>query len=98
MDGQYLHKLANEVALSLPETNISQPFGEECDVFKVFDKVFMLSFSLNDKAVINLKVNPDHGVMLRDTYPYIHSGWHMNKKNASDIIQKILNLLKICSF
>ncbi|WP_180062732.1 MULTISPECIES: MmcQ/YjbR family DNA-binding protein [unclassified Acinetobacter] len=76
-----LHPLAAKVATTLPEVTVTQPFGEGCDVFKVLDKVFMLQFYLHGQAVINLKVAPDHGAMLRDIYPYIRSGWHMNKQH-----------------
>ncbi|WP_216938476.1 MULTISPECIES: MmcQ/YjbR family DNA-binding protein [unclassified Acinetobacter] len=76
-----LHELAAKTAIKLPEVTITQPFGEDYDVFKVVDKVFMLSFHLQGKAAINLKVEPDHGVMLRDIYPYIRTGWHMNKQH-----------------
>lgn len=41
----------------------------------------MLSFHLEGKAAINLKVIPDDGAMLRDIYPYIRAGWHMNKQH-----------------
>ncbi|WP_374664632.1 MmcQ/YjbR family DNA-binding protein [Acinetobacter sp.] len=74
-----LHASAAKTALALPETTCSQPFGDGCDVYKVMDKVFMLSFHLEGKAAINLKVLPNHGAMLRDIYPYIRTGWHMNK-------------------
>lgn len=76
-----LHATAAQTALALPETTCSQPFGDDCDVYKVMDKVFMLSFHLEGKAAINLKVLPDHGTMLRDIYPYIRAGWHMNKRH-----------------
>ncbi|WP_218948374.1 MmcQ/YjbR family DNA-binding protein [Acinetobacter sp. YH12140] len=76
-----LHAVAAKTALALPETTCSQPFGEGCDVFKVMDKVFMLSFHLEGKAAINLKVLPDNGGMLKDIYPFIRAGWHMNKKH-----------------
>ncbi|WP_218949560.1 MmcQ/YjbR family DNA-binding protein [Acinetobacter sp. YH12251] len=76
-----LHAVAAKAALALPETTCSQPFGEGCDVFKVMDKVFMLSFHLEGKAAVNLKVLPDNGVMLRDIYPFIRAGWHMNKQH-----------------
>lgn len=76
-----LHNLASQTALKLPEVTITQPFGDGCDVFKVMDKVFMLSFHLEGKAAINLKVLPDHGAMLRDIYPYIRAAWHMNKQH-----------------
>ena len=76
-----LHAYAASTALKLPEVTVTQPFGEGCDVFKVMNKVFMLSFHLHGKAVINLKVEPDHGIMLRDIYSYIHVAWHMNKQH-----------------
>jgi len=76
-----LHPLAATAATTLPEVTVTQPFGEGCDVFKVLDKVFMLQFHLHGQAAINLKVAPDHGAMLRDIYPYIRSGWHMNKQH-----------------
>ena len=76
-----LHTVAEKTALDLPETTCSQPFGEGCDVFKVMDKVFMLSFHLDGKAAINLKVLPDNSTMLRDIYPFIRAGWHMNKQH-----------------
>ena len=76
-----LHTVAAKSALALPETTCSQPFGEGCDVFKVMEKVFMLSFHLEGKAAINLKVLPDNGSMLRDIYPFIRAGWHMNKQH-----------------
>jgi predicted DNA-binding protein (MmcQ/YjbR family) len=82
-----LHTYAAEVALALPETTCSQPFGEGCDVYKVMDKVFMLSFHLEGKAAINLKVRPDHGAMLRDIYPYIRAGWHMNKQHWISVFE-----------
>ncbi len=76
-----LHNLASQTALKLPEVSVSQPFGDGFDVFKVMDKVFMLSFHLEGQAAINLKVIPDDGAMLRDIYPYIRAGWHMNKQH-----------------
>lgn len=76
-----LHRLAYQTALQFPEVTCTQPFGDGCDVFKVMDKVFMLSFHLKGQAAINLKVIPDDGAMLRDIYPYIRAGWHMNKQH-----------------
>ena len=76
-----LHQLATNAAEKLPEVSLSEPFGDGCLVHKVFDKVFMLSLYLNGHAIINLKVQPEHGAMLRDFYPYIRAGWHMNKQH-----------------
>ncbi|WP_291374287.1 MmcQ/YjbR family DNA-binding protein [Acinetobacter sp. UBA6720] len=82
-----LHKLVASFALHLPEVTCSQPFGEGCDVYKVMDKMFLLNSSLKGVALSNLKVKPDHGAMLRDIYPYIHAGWHMNKKHWISIYE-----------
>ena len=82
-----LHRLASQTALQLPEVTCTQPFGDGCDVFKVIDKVFMLSFHLEGKAAINLKVIPDDGAMLRDSYPYIRAGWHMNKQHWISVFE-----------
>ena len=95
-----LHKITRTVALNLPEVECSQPFGAGCDVYKVMNKVFLLNTHLNGIAICNLKVLPDDGVMLRDIYPYIRTGWHMNKKHwisiythqnlDSDLIQDLV--------
>ncbi|ATO18594.1 hypothetical protein BS636_02395 [Acinetobacter sp. LoGeW2-3] len=82
-----LPSIANQTALSFPEVSCTQPFGEGCDVYKVLDKVFMLQFHLQGKAAINLKVEPEHGDMLRDIYPYIRTGWHMNKRHWITIFE-----------
>ena len=76
-----LHQISTQTALSLPEVSCTQPFDDSCDVYKVLDKMFMLQFQLQGKAAINLKVEPEHGNMLRDIYPYIRAGWHMNKRH-----------------
>lgn len=76
-----LHTLSAQIALRLPEVTCSQPFGEGCDVYKVMDKVFLLSTHLQGIPMCNLKVMPDDGSMLRDIYPYIRTAWHMNKKH-----------------
>ena len=68
-----LHQIAASVAAQLPQVRLSEPFGDGCLVHKVFDKVFMLSLYLNGHAIINLKVQPEHGVMLSDFYPYIRA-------------------------
>ena len=82
-----LHLIAAKAALALPEVTCSQPFGEGCEVCKVMDKMFLLSSSLSGAALSNLKVTPDHSAMLRDIYPYIHAGWHMNKKHWISIYE-----------
>ena len=56
------------------------PFGENTLVYKVMGKMFALT-DLVDFSGINLKVDPEAGVDLRERYPSVHPGYHMNKKH-----------------
>jgi len=56
----------------------SLPFDDETLVFKVAGKMFAL-LSLNGDWGLNLKCDPEKAIELRETYPEITSGYHMNK-------------------
>ena len=57
------------------------PFGVNVVVIKVMGKMFAL-WGVDDNPVeVNLKCDPDWSLLLRDTYPAIVAGFHMNKKN-----------------
>lgn len=81
MYGKDIQKLALKIALSLPETTLSQPFGDGCDVVKVMDKVFLLSTQYQQQPLVNLKCNPIYAEELKALYPSIRAGYHMNKKH-----------------
>ncbi len=81
MNGTEIQKLACETATKLPLAELSYPFGEDIHVFKVLDKVFMLTSTLNEQQFVNLKVDPNESETLRELYPSIHVGYHMNKKH-----------------
>lgn len=55
------------------------PFGPDTLVFKVMGKMFALT-NLNNFDFINLKCDPDRALQLREEYPGITPGYHMNKK------------------
>lgn len=56
------------------------PFDEETLVFKIFGKMFLLT-NLNELPLsMNLKCDPERAVELRERYPAIQPGYHMNKK------------------
>jgi predicted DNA-binding protein (MmcQ/YjbR family) len=61
------------------------PFGETILVFKVMGKMFALT-SLDTEFSINLKCDPDFAVDLREHYPCVLPGYHMNKKHWNTII------------
>ncbi len=54
------------------------PFNETTLVFKVMGKMFALT-DLEDFNGINLKVEPEQGVLLREQYPFVEPAYHMNK-------------------
>lgn len=76
-----LHQIASGCANRLIASECSQPFMPDCDVYKVMGKIYLMTFSLNGISVVNLKVDPVHGEMLRDIYPFIRAAYHMNKRH-----------------
>lgn len=56
------------------------PFGENTLVYKVMGKLFALT-DVELFESVNLKVDPEKGVQLREEYPSVLPGYHMNKKH-----------------
>jgi predicted DNA-binding protein (MmcQ/YjbR family) len=56
------------------------PFGENTMVFKVAGKMFTLA-DVEDFTSVNLKVDPEMGIELREKYASVQPGYHMNKKH-----------------
>ena len=83
--------------LSKPETTLDYPFGEEVKVFKVKGKMFA-TLALgkgNEKDTdgkmaghhcMNLKCEPEEAEMLRDIFPSVIPGYHMNKAQWNTVI------------
>ena len=61
------------------------PFGPETIVFKVAGKMFALT-DVDLFASINLKCDPDEAVELRERYPAVQPGYHMNKQHWNTIL------------
>ena len=79
------------------------PFDESTLVFKVMDKMFLLT-GLNNwekgESKVNLKCNPEKAIELREEYEGIIAGFHMNKKhwntvsiNSSDVSDDLVREL-----
>jgi predicted DNA-binding protein (MmcQ/YjbR family) len=60
------------------------PFGQETLVYKVMGKMFALTDFLFES--INLKCDPVKAVELREEFPAVQPGYHMNKKHWNTII------------
>jgi predicted DNA-binding protein (MmcQ/YjbR family) len=60
------------------------PFGDEVAVFKVMGKMFAL-LPVDGPPNISLKCDPTLAVMLRDTYPAVTAGYHLNKNHWNSV-------------
>jgi predicted DNA-binding protein (MmcQ/YjbR family) len=61
------------------------PFGPETAVFKVAGKIFALSALEGTPLAVSVKCEPDLAVALRDSYPAIRPGYHLNKRHWNTI-------------
>jgi predicted DNA-binding protein (MmcQ/YjbR family) len=74
-----------EYCLSMEDVTESFPFDDETLVFKVGGKIFVL-LSLEGELSINLKCDPALAIELRERYPSVTPGYHMNKKHWNTVI------------
>ena len=61
------------------------PFDENTLVFKVMGKMFALT-DIDLFKSINLKCDPEEALILREKYPSVTPGYHMNKKHWNTIL------------
>ncbi len=74
-----------EYCLSKKATSEDFPFGPENLVLRVGGKIFAITDLFSDQFKANLKCDPDRAVELREQYPEILPGWHMNKKHWNTV-------------
>jgi len=79
-------KTLQEILLKKKGTTEEIPFGPEVLVYKVMGKMFALIAWEEDPLRLNLKCDPDLALALRDKYPAITAGYHMNKRHWNSII------------
>lgn len=72
---------AKTYLLSKPEAVEDFPFGPDVHVFKIKGKMFATLGVHKGQEQMNLKVHPDEGPQLRDIFPSIIEGYHMNKRH-----------------
>ncbi len=80
-----MHQALIDYALSKPGAVASFPFGEGFLVFKVMGKMFALTSHRGAHPAFNLKCDPERAVALRETYPAITPGYHMNKQHWNTV-------------
>jgi predicted DNA-binding protein (MmcQ/YjbR family) len=71
--------------LSLKGTTEDMPFGPDTLVFKVMGKMFALT-GFDSGPRVNLKCSPDLAIELRERYPCVLPGYHMNKKHWNTVV------------
>ncbi|MES2763873.1 MAG: MmcQ/YjbR family DNA-binding protein [Bacteroidota bacterium] len=64
----------------------TMPFGNETLVFKVMSKMFLLTGIESQPVEFNVKCDPEKAIELREKYPCVLPGYHMNKQHWNTII------------
>lgn len=72
--------------LSKPESVEDFPFDTVTLVFKVAGKMFALLGINDDPLRINLKCDPHKAELLRQQYPAVLPGYHMNKRHWNTVV------------
>lgn len=75
-----------DYALSLGEVTEGFPFGESTLVFKANNKIFLLASLNTEHLQFNAKCDPAYAEELREKYPAIIPGYHMNKKHWNTVM------------
>lgn len=60
------------------------PFDHNTLVFKVSGKIFAIT-DLDEFVSINLKCDPERAIALREQFPEVQPGYHMNKKHWNTV-------------
>jgi predicted DNA-binding protein (MmcQ/YjbR family) len=71
--------------LSKTDAEETFPFGPDTLVYKVKGKIFAITGLDSDVFDVNLKCDPQYALELRDTYPEVRPGFHMNKKHWNTV-------------
>ena len=70
--------------LAKPGVTEDMPFGEDTLVFRVGEKIFLLT-SLSQGDRFNVKCDPEHAIELREQHTEVQPGYHMNKKHWNTV-------------
>jgi len=75
-----------EYCLSKPGVEETLPFGPTTLVYKVNGKIFLLTGLDEEQLSFNVKCDPELAIELREQYPCVQPGYHMNKKHWNTVI------------
>lgn len=74
-----------DYCLQKPGSTEDFPFGEDTLCLRVAGKIFALVSLDSDHLSANLKCDPDYALELREQYPEVIPGFHMNKKHWNTV-------------
>jgi len=74
-----------EFCISKKGVSESFPFDNVTLVYKVMGKIFALT-DVESFGSINLKCDPETAINLRELYPAVQPGYHMNKSHWNTIV------------
>ena len=75
-----------DFALSFPETTEVHPFGPVPDVYKVAGRIFLFLIPEADRPRVALKCEPTLALLLREKYPAVTPGYHLNKRHWNTVV------------
>ena len=85
-----------EYCLSLPHVTEDMPFGEDVLVFRICNRIFVLTNLESVPLRVSLKCDPERAIELREQYPdKITAGYHLNKKHWNTVLLESLPLTLI---
>jgi predicted DNA-binding protein (MmcQ/YjbR family) len=71
--------------LSRPGAVATRPFGPQPLVVKVGGKIFALVAEDSTPPQVSLKCEPAHAQFLRDSFPAVQPGYHLNKEHWNTV-------------
>ena len=75
-----------DYCLSLPDAEETLPFGPDTLVYKVKGKIFLLMGLDSEDLSFNVKCDPDKALELREEFPCVRPGYHMNKNHWNTVL------------
>lgn len=80
------HKQLEEYILTMPNSRLEYPFGEDSAVYKTGEKIFAIIAEKSNPLRVSLKCDPQLALTLRERYETVVPGFHLNKKHWNTII------------
>lgn len=75
-----------DYCLSKPAVEETVPFGPDTLVYKTSGKIFLLVGLDEIELRFNVKCDPEKALELREIFPCVLPGYHMNKKHWNTIV------------